>query len=178
MKKHTLHDKLESSARRGFMKSTGALSGALVIGFNLPAAGAKTADAPMLTNAWVKIDSKGAVTLICHRSEMGQGVYTSMPMLVAEELDVPLSSLKIEMAPSAPVYINAMLGGQITGGSTSVRDAWTKLREAGASARTVLVGAAADTWSVPASECTAANGVVTHKSGKKLAYGEIGRAHV
>ena len=173
MKKHTLHDKLESSARRGFMKSTGALSGALVIGFNLPAAGAKTADAPMLTNAWVKIDNKGAVTLICHRSEMGQGVYTSMPMLVAEELDVPLSSVKIEMAPSAPVYINAMLGGQITGGSTSVRDAWTKLREAGASARTVLVGAAAETWSVPASECTAANGVVTHKSGKKLAYGAL-----
>ena len=173
MKKHTLHDKLESSARRGFMKSTGALSGALVIGFNLPAAGAKTADAPMLTNAWVKIDNKGAVTLICHRSEMGQGVYTSMPMLVAEELDVPLSSVKIEMAPSAPVYINAMLGGQITGGSTSVRDAWTKLREAGASARTVLVGAAADTWRVPASECTAANGVVTHKSGKKLAYGAL-----
>ena len=172
MKKHTLHDKLESSARRGFMKSTGALSGALVIGFNLPSASAQSS-APMLTNAWVKIDNKGAVTLICHRSEMGQGVYTSMPMLVAEELDVPLSSVKIEMAPSAPVYINAMLGGQITGGSTSVRDAWTKLREAGASARTVLVGAAADTWSVPASECTAANGVVTHKSGKKLAYGAL-----
>lgn len=172
MKKHVLQDELESSARRGFMKSTGALSGALVIGFNLPSASAQ-ASGPVLTNAWVKIDGKGAVTLICHRSEMGQGVYTSMPMLVAEELDVPLSSVKIEMAPSAPVYINAMLGGQITGGSTSVRDAWTKLREAGASARTVLVGAAADTWSVPASECTVANGVVTHKSGKKLPYGAL-----
>ena len=172
MKKHLLQDKLESSARRGFMKSTSALSGALVIGFNLPSASAQAAG-PMLANAWVKVDSKGAVTLICHRSEMGQGVYTSMPMLVAEELDVPLSSVKIEMAPSAPVYINAMLGGQITGGSTSVRDAWTKLREAGASARTVLVGAAAETWKVPASECTAANGVVMHKSGKKLAYGAL-----
>ena len=172
MKKHLLQDKLESSARRGFMKSTSALSGALVIGFNLPSASAQAAS-PMLTNAWVKVDGKGAVTLICHRSEMGQGVYTSMPMLVAEELDVPLSSVNIEMAPSAPVYINAMLGGQITGGSTSVRDAWTKLREAGASARTVLVGAAAETWKVPASECTAANGVVTHKSGKKLAYGAL-----
>ncbi len=173
MKKYVLQDKLESSARRGFIKATSALSGALVIGFNLPAAGAKTVDAPMLTNAWVKVDSKGAVTLICHRSEMGQGVYTSMPMLVAEELDVPLSSVKIEMAPSAPVYINAMLGGQITGGSTSVRDAWTKLREAGASARTMLVGAAAETWKVPAAECTAANGVVMHKSGKKLSYGAL-----
>ena len=172
MKKHLLQEKLESSARRGFMKSTSALSGALVIGFNLPTASGE-ATAPMLTNAWVKVDSKGAVTLICHRSEMGQGVYTSMPMLVAEELDVPLSSVKIEMAPSAPVYINAMLGGQITGGSTSVRDAWMKLREAGASARTVLVGAAAETWNVPASECTAASGVVMHKSGKKLAYGAL-----
>lgn len=173
MKKHVLHDKLESSARRGFLKSTSALSGALVIGFQLPSAGAKAADAPAVSNAWVKVDAKGGVTLICHRSEMGQGVYTSMPMLVAEELGVPLSSVKIEMAPSAPVYINAMLGGQITGGSTSVRDAWTKLREAGASARTVLVAAAAETWKVPAGECTAANGMVTHKSGKKLAYGAL-----
>ena len=173
MKKPMLQDKPESSARRGFIKTTSALSGALVIGFNLPAAGARAADAPTLTNAWVKVDSKGGVTLICHRSEMGQGVYTSMPMLVAEELDVPLSSVKIEMAPSAPVYINAMLGGQITGGSTSVRDAWTKLREAGASARTVLVSAAADTWKVPASECAAADGIVTHKSGKKLGYGAL-----
>ncbi len=176
MKKHSLQDKLASSSRRGFIKSTGALSGALVIGFQLPQAGAKTEAATAgaaLSNAWVKVDSKGAVTLICHRSEMGQGVYTSMPMLVAEELGVPLSAVKIEMAPSAPVYINAMLGGQITGGSTSVRDAWTKLREAGASARMVLVDAAADTWKVPAGECTAANSMVMHKSGKKLAYGAL-----
>lgn len=176
MKKHANHllqDRLESSARRGFLKSTSALSGALVIGFQLPAANAQKTASPSVANAWVKVDSKGGVTLVCHRSEMGQGVYTSMPMLVAEELGVPLSAVKIEMAPSAPVYINAMLGGQITGGSTSVRDAWTKLREAGASARTVLVAAAADTWKVPAGECTAANGVVTHKSGKKLAYGAL-----
>jgi isoquinoline 1-oxidoreductase subunit beta len=169
MKKHLLQDKLESSSRRGFIKSTGAL----VIGFQLPEAGAQAAAGPALTNAWVKVDSTGAVTLICHRSEMGQGVYTSMPMLVAEELGVPLSSVKIEMAPSAPVYINAMLGGQLTGGSTSVRDAWTKLREAGASARVVLVNAAADTWKVPASECSVSSGMVIHKSGKALSYGAL-----
>jgi isoquinoline 1-oxidoreductase subunit beta len=174
MKKHILQEKLESTSRRGFIKSTGALSGALVIGFNLPlsASQAKTAG-PMVANAWVKVGQDGGVTLVCHRSEMGQGVYTSMPMLVAEELGVPLSSVKIEMAPSAPVYINAMLGGQITGGSTSIRDAWMKLREAGASARTVLVAAAADTWKVPVSECVGANGMVTHKSGKKIAYGKL-----
>ena len=176
MKKHILQDKVESTSRRGFMQATGALSGALVIGFNLPDAGsqamAKKADGPMVSNAWVRVGADGNVTLICHRSEMGQGVYTSMPMLVAEELGVPLSAVKIEMAPSAPVYINAMLGGQITGGSTSIRDAWTKLREAGASARTVLVAAAAEEWKVPASECTVANGEVMHK-GRKVAYGKL-----
>jgi isoquinoline 1-oxidoreductase subunit beta len=179
--KHTprLQDKIsdvESSARRGFIKATSALSGALVIGFHLPEAGAKTAakaDAAKVANAFVKIDAKGKVTILCHRSEMGQGVYTSMPMLVAEELGVSMSSINVEMAPSAPVYINAMLGGQITGGSTSVRDAWTKLREAGASARTVLVAAAADNWKVPASECSVANGVVSHKSGKKATFGQL-----
>jgi isoquinoline 1-oxidoreductase subunit beta len=173
MKQHRLHDKAASESRRGFMKATGALSGALVIGFNLPTREAQAKTSPQVANAWVKVDEKGGVTLICHRSEMGQGVYTSMPMLVAEELGVPLSAVKIEMAPSAPVYINAMLGGQITGGSTSVRDAWMKLREAGASARTVLVAAAADNWKVPASECTAANGAVMHKSGKKATYGSL-----
>lgn len=174
MKKHVLQDKPESSARRGFLKSSGAFGGALVIGFHLPSAAAKgEAAGAQVANAFVKVDGKGGITLICHRSEMGQGVYTSMPMLVAEELEVPLSAVKVEMAPSAPVYINAMLGGQITGGSTSVRDAWTKLREAGAAARTVLVAAAAETWKVPASECVAANGAVQHKSGKKLAYGAL-----
>ncbi len=176
MKQHRLEDKVAGVSRRGFLKATSAFSGALVVGFNLPEAGAKTmakAEAKSVANAWVRVDAKGGVTLICHRSEMGQGVYTSMPMLVAEELGVPLSAVKIEMAPSAPVYINAMLGGQITGGSTSVRDAWTKLREAGASARSVLVAAAADTWKVPAGECTTANGMVMHKSGKKATYGSL-----
>jgi isoquinoline 1-oxidoreductase subunit beta len=179
MKNHRLFEKasdLTSGSRRGFIKATSALSGALVIGFHLPNANAKAAakaDAAKVANAFVRVGSDGKVTLICHRSEMGQGVYTSMPMLVAEELGVPLSAITVEMAPSAPVYINAMLGGQITGGSTSIRDAWTKLREAGASARTVLVAAAADTWKVPASECTVANGAVVHKSGKKLAYGKL-----
>jgi isoquinoline 1-oxidoreductase subunit beta len=174
MKKHTLHDKIESTSRRGFMQATSALSGALVIGFNLPDAGAQAAKAAAtsVTNAWVKVGADGGVTLICHRSEMGQGVYTSMPMLVAEELGVPLSAVKIEMAPSAPVYINAMLGGQITGGSTSVRDAWTKLREAGASARTVLVAAAAEQWKVPAAECKVADGKVMHGS-KSASYGSL-----
>jgi isoquinoline 1-oxidoreductase subunit beta len=173
MKQHRLHDKAASESRRGFIKATSALSGALVIGFNLPDSKAQAAKSGAeVANAWVKVDEKGGVTLICHRSEMGQGVYTSMPMLVAEELGVALSAVKIEMAPSAPVYINAMLGGQITGGSTSVRDAWMKLREAGASARTVLVAAAAEQWKVPAGECKAADGKVMHGS-KSATYGSL-----
>ncbi len=172
-KNHPLNDKAMRESRRGFMKATGALSGALVIGFNLPTRSAEAqAASPHVANAWVKIDNNGKVTLICHRSEMGQGVYTSMPMLVAEELGVPLSAVQIEMAPSAPVYINAMLGGQITGGSTSVRDAWMKLREAGASARTVLVAAAADNWKVSPSECKVANGQVMHGS-KSASFGSL-----
>jgi isoquinoline 1-oxidoreductase subunit beta len=172
MKQHRLEDKAANESRRGFMKATGALSGALVIGFNLPTRDAQAQASPQVANAWVKVDNKGGVTLVCHRSEMGQGVYTSMPMLVAEELGVPLSAVKIEMAPSAPVYINAMLGGQITGGSTSVRDAWMKLREAGASARTVLVAAAAEQWKVPASECKVADGKVMHGS-KSASFGSL-----
>jgi isoquinoline 1-oxidoreductase subunit beta len=176
MKKNLLQDKVESSARRGFMKSTSALSGALVIGFNLPLSSSQAqqtkAGSATVANAWVRVGADGKVTLVCHRSEMGQGVYTSMPMLVAEELGVPLSAVQIEMAPSAPVYINAMLGGQITGGSTSIRDAWTKLREAGASARTVLVAAAAEQWKVPAADCKVADGKVMHGS-KSATFGSL-----
>src|SRR5260221_6515577 len=116
-----------------FLKTSAAAgayaAGGLVIGFHLPA-GAKTAAVNAKTtqpNAWVKIGSDNTVTIICHRSEMGQGTYTAMPMLVAEELEVDLRAVNIEMAPADPVYINKLLGGQLTGGSTSVRDAWTTL---------------------------------------------------
>jgi isoquinoline 1-oxidoreductase beta subunit len=103
---------------------------------------------------------------------MGQGVATSMPMLIAEELDVDINKVKVEFAPPAEVYINSLLGGQITGGSTSVRDAWEKLRKAGASARMMLVAAAAKEWGVDPSQCAAANGAITGPGGKRMAYGQ------
>jgi len=96
-----------------------------------------------------------------------------MPILVAEELEVDLNKIKVEFAPPAEVYINALLGGQLTGGSTSVRDAWEKLRKAGASARMMLVTAAANDWNVDAAQCKAANGVVTGPGGKKATYGQL-----
>ncbi|HEX9391022.1 MAG TPA: xanthine dehydrogenase family protein molybdopterin-binding subunit [Usitatibacteraceae bacterium] len=165
--------------RRQFLKTSAAAgayaAGGLVIGFHLPA-GAKTAAVNAKTaqpNAWVKIGSDNTVTIICHRSEMGQGTYTAMPMLVAEELEVDLRAVNIEMAPADPVYINKLLGGQLTGGSTSVRDAWTTLREAGAQARMMLISAAAKEWKVPESDCRAQNGQVISKGGKKLFYGQL-----
>ena len=165
--------------RRQFLKTSAAASayaaGGLVIGFHLPAnaKGAASAAKTVQPNAWVKIGTDNSVTIICHRSEMGQGTYTSMPMLVAEELEVDLRAVKIEMAPADPAYINKLLGGQLTGGSTSVRDAYTTLRQAGAQARMMLVSAAAKEWNVPESDCRAQNGQVLSKGGKKFFYGQL-----
>ena len=124
----------------------------MTLGFYLPGkAGVAQADAGggwAAPNAWVRITPDNQVTILVARSEMGQGVATSMPMLVAEELEVDINKIKVEFAPPAEVYINSLLGGQITGGSTSVRDAWEKLRKAGASARMMMVAAAAQDWGV------------------------------
>ena len=163
---------LKNSGRRDFLKTSTALSGALMVGFQLPVFG-KTAAAPTAINGWVRVGSDNSVTIICHRSEMGQGTYTSMPMLVAEELEVDLRRVNIEMAGADPVYINALLGGQLTGGSTSVRDAFDSLRKAGAQARMMLISAAANEWKIPEADCRADNGMVVSKGGKKLFYGQL-----
>jgi isoquinoline 1-oxidoreductase beta subunit len=127
-------------------------------------------------NAWVHIADDNTITLISARSEMGQGVYTSMPMLIAEELHVDLRKIKVSIAPPNAVYVNALLGAQITGGSTSVRDAWEKLRIGGAQVRTMLIGAAADKWGVPAADLHAKDGVVYGPKGKKATYGQLAEA--
>ena len=165
-------------ARRDFLKGSAAVGGGLALGFYLPAA-SKVAEAQAKThspNAWIKIGTDNAVTLMCARSEMGQDVYTSMAMLIAEELEVDMGKIKVDFAPPAEVYINALLGGQLTGGSTSVRDAWEKLRKAGASARMMLVAAAAKEWGVDAAKCTAANGTISGPGGKKTTYGAVAEA--
>ena len=165
--------------RRQFLKTSAAASAyaltGLTIGFHLPAEAQRgRTNAPTSQpNAWVKIGTDNSVTIICHRSEMGQGTYTSMPMLVAEELEVDMRAIRVEMAPADPAYINKLLGGQLTGGSTSVRDAWTSMRQAGAQARMMLISAAANEWNVPESDCRAQNGQVLSKSGKKMFYGQL-----
>ena len=169
-------DQTNNQSRRDFIKASAAVGGGLAIGFYLPGrAGVAQADtaATAMPNAWVKITPDNQITIMVARSEMGQGVATSMPMLIAEELEVDLSKCKIEFAPPAEVYINSLLGGQITGGSTSVRDAWEKLRKAGASARMMLVAAAAQEWGVDASTLKAENGVVKGAGGKSATYGQL-----
>ncbi|MBK8018214.1 MAG: xanthine dehydrogenase family protein molybdopterin-binding subunit [Betaproteobacteria bacterium] len=165
-------------ARREFLKASAAVSGGLALGFYLPTA-SKLAEAQAAThspNAWVKIGTDNTITIMCARSEMGQDVYTSMPILVAEELEVDINKVKVEFAPPAEAYINALLGGQLTGGSTSVRDGWEKLRKAGASARMMLVNAAAQQWGVDAAQCKAVGGAVSGPGGKRATYGQLAEA--
>ena len=162
--------------RRQFLVTSTLAGGAFALGFSLPAARAQAgAAAPFAPNAWVRIDPDDSVTLVCHRNEMGQDVHTTLAMLLAEELEVPLGRVRVEQAPVAPVYINALLGGQITGGSTSVRDAWMPLRQAGAAARTMLVAAAAARWQVDAATLRAEHGEVVNGS-KRVRYGELAAA--
>jgi isoquinoline 1-oxidoreductase beta subunit len=170
-------NQLKNPARRTFLKSSAAVGGGLIIGVALPATfrGAQAATESTM-NAWVRIGSDNKITILSARSEMGQGVYTSMPTLVAEELEVDLRRITVEIAPPAEIYINAMLGGQITGGSTSVREGWDKLRIVGAQARMMLVSAAAQKWGVAESDCRAQNAMVTGPGGKKASYGQLAEA--
>jgi isoquinoline 1-oxidoreductase beta subunit len=169
---------LSRPSRREFLKTSAAVSGGLVLGVSLPDAIAQpgAAAATHMPNAWVKIGTDNSITIISARSEMGQGVYTAMPTLVAEELEVDLGKIKVEIAPAGEPYINTLLGGQITGGSTSVAEGYDKLRMAGAQARTMLVSAAARKWGVDASACRAQNAVVEGPGGKKATYGELAEA--
>ena len=158
--------------RRQFLELGATATGGMILGLHLPQSrAAGVAEEPVQMNAWIRIDPDNRITFICHRNEMGQDVHTSLAMLVAEELQVPVASLGIEQAPVAAVYTNAMIGAQITGGSTSIRDAWMPLRRAGATVRTVLLEAAARTWQVDVRVLEARDGYVHNRNGNKLSYG-------
>jgi len=184
-----------SGSRRGFMKASAVAGGSLVFGFSLfgcsrdgkdghndrkekpsetavgQAATAASEPAGLAHDAFIRIDRDGLVTLIVHKVEMGQGTFTSMPMLLAEELGADLSKVKLEQAPADnSLYADPMLGGQVTGGSTSVRGAWKPLREAGAKVRTVLVQAAAQTWKVDEKELKVVGGTVRHDASNRSAH--------
>jgi isoquinoline 1-oxidoreductase beta subunit len=164
--------------RRDFLKTTSIATSGLMMGVVLPGTVAETMAAGTLhtPNAWVHIADDNSITLISARSEMGQGVYTSMPMLIAEELNVDVTKVTVAAAPPGAVYANAFLGAMITGGSTSVREGWEKLRIAGAQVREMLIAGAAAEWGVPASSVKAANGMLTGPGGKKATYGQMAEA--
>ena len=168
------------TSRRDFLKTTSLATGGLLMGVVLPGAKleALAAGTVHTPNAWVHIADDNTITLISARSEMGQGVYTSMPMLIAEELNVDIRKIKVSIAPpDAKLYGNPLLGGpQLTGGSTSVRDGWEKLRVAGAQVREMLISAAAAKWKVDRSELRAENGMVLGPKGKKATYGQLAEA--
>ena len=167
---------IQNPSRRKFLKAGAAVSGGLVIGVALPEAFAAAQVTTSMPNAWIKIGSDNTVTIYSARSEMGQGVYTAMPTLVAEELEVDLNKIKVEIAPAGEVYINMLLGGQITGGSTSVAEGYDKLRIAGAQARMMLISAAAQKWGVDEAKCSAQHGSVFGPKGIRASYGQLAEA--
>ena len=168
--------------RRDFLKAGAALSGGLVIAIALPGcskqpgAAATLALKTIVANAWLRIGTDDRITFLCDRSEMGQGVYTALPMLLAEELGVELSKIQVQFAPAEAAYTNNLIGTQITGGSTSVRDAWTKLRTAGAQAREMLIAAACQQWNEPTAGCRVENGAIISSHGNRINFGAVAEA--
>jgi isoquinoline 1-oxidoreductase beta subunit len=163
-------------SRRLFLKAASAAGGSLMLGcYFSPAGDLLEAAGALEPNVWVRVDADSSVRIMLTMLEMGQGVMTSMPMLVAEELDFDWRKIKTEWAPADAKYGNAMFGGQqLTAGSNSVRGMWKVLRESGAAARMMLISAAAQTWGVPEAACATDKGEVIHAaSGRRLAYGAL-----
>ncbi len=174
---------MKDPGRREFCRGTAFAGGGLVLAMVLPAfagrarsGAADSRAAPAVLNAWLKIGTDDSITVLVDRSEMGQGVYTALPMLLAEELEIDLERIEVVAAPVGDAYVNPLNGGQVTGTSNSIQDAWEKLRTAGAQARLMLIAAAARRWRVDPAECKAANGRVTHARGASLRYGELAEA--
>ncbi|MFZ6640673.1 molybdopterin cofactor-binding domain-containing protein [Undibacterium sp. TC4M20W] len=202
---------LKKSGRRRFILGGLGLTGALLVGWGvMPPRQRLNTSTPLTVsngevamNGWIKIAQDGTVSVAMHRSEMGQGIHTALQMLVAEELDVPMSMVRPMYVPADKIYGSMAaladglpfhpddhgsvkrvaqwvtlkfareLGLQMTGGSSSVKDAWQPMREAGATARAMLIAAAAKKWNVAATECTTKDGVVSHSSGKQARYAEL-----
>ncbi|NAS13216.1 molybdopterin-dependent oxidoreductase [Flavobacteriaceae bacterium R33] len=164
-------------SRRAFMRTSSLAGGGLLIGFNLFQA-CKPKAAPPIDlaelnyndfNAFIKIADNGAVTIFSPNPEIGQGVKTSMPMIIAEELDVSWDKVNVVQG----ILDNENYTRQVAGGSQSIRFGWEALRQTGATAKQMLINAAAARWGVDASECTASEGVITNSKGETLGYGDV-----
>jgi isoquinoline 1-oxidoreductase subunit beta len=169
-------------SRRAALQS--GLVGGLVLAFQWPLHAAPVnepeqspdhPDSQFVPNAFIRIDESGKTTLVIPQAEMGQGIYTAIAMIIAEELDADLAQVVLEHAPpSDKLYGNPIFGVQVTGNSNSIRAFWDKLRNAGAAARTMLIAAAAAQWQVDAASCSSSNGKITHAaSNRTLTYGEL-----
>ncbi len=169
-------------SRRKLLQAGAAAGGGLLLSLSLPFSNgeAETADADgFAPNAFIRIEGDGRIVLTMPYVEMGQGTYTSIPMLIAEELEVDLKQVQVEHAPpNEKLYGNPLLGGlQATGNSNAVRAAWQPLRQAGAIARTMLVSAAAKRWNVDPASCRAQSGEVRHApTGRRIGYGALAAA--
>src|SRR5579885_3841179 len=163
--------------RRKFLVSGTAVTGGLSLGFSFPFASAQAAEAQEV-NAWVVIHPDDKVVIRIARSEMGQGTLTGLAQLVAEELECDWSKVTTEYpTPGENLARKRVWGNFSTGGSRGIRESQDYVRRGGAAARMMLIEAAAREWQVPAAECSAANGIVTHRpSGRKLSYGKLAAA--
>ncbi len=160
-----------SVSRRNFLRVSMIAGGGMLVGFSTLGNDEKQEldGTPFSPNAYIKISPDGTITMMSPNPEIGQGVKTSLVMLIAEEMNVDWKKIQVEIAP-----LDAKYGSQTTGGSGAIRSRYTPLRQAGATARVLLIAAAADTWGVAAADCYAENGFVVNKtSGKKIAFGEL-----
>lgn len=163
--------------RRAFLQVSSLAAGGLLLGFSvydpLEAEASKPAD--FVANAWLRMESGGAIVFVLDKTEMGQGVYTALPMMLAEELDIDPQQLRIEMAPADRLYVNPQVAGiQMTGGSTSVASTYQILREAGAATRLLLLKAAAQRWGVAPESCRSSDGRIYHPhTEQSFAYAEL-----
>jgi isoquinoline 1-oxidoreductase beta subunit len=173
---------MKKISRRQFLQSSATVAGGLVISFWLPGGGGRLAFAqaphpPKVSpNAFLRIGKDGSITVMVKHVEIGQGVTTSLPMILCEELECDWSKVGYELAPSAPEFAHTVFGIQMTGGSTSVSESFDQLRTVGAQARTMLMQAAASQWRVKLAEVRAEKGFVVGPGGKKLSYGQLADA--
>ena len=181
MLREPIHDATNPAVtRRAFLKSAAVVSGGLVVAFCVPtgmrrAFAQDAKPAPIPPNAFVHIAPDNTVTILLKHSEMGQGVWTSLPMVLAEELDCDWANVHAEHAPAAPAYAHTAFGMQMTGGSTSTWESFEQLRNAGAMARALLIQAAAAKWNKPAADCRSENGFVICGE-QKISYGQVADA--
>lgn len=174
-------NRIQNLSRRDFLVTSTAATGGLLLGFKMNvgegglAAYADTLE-EVAINTWLSIAPDNSITIQLAKSEMGQGVFTAMPMILADELEADWDMVTVKVAPTAPEHLNPEPGmrGRGTGGSASIRTGFDKLTKAGATAREMLVEAAANRWGVPVSECVAEASLITHApSGKTLTYGDV-----